>query len=90
MSKAVRFDDYGGTNLSSNPDNGRLGPAALSAVPTMVCETKGGETVLTGLVEGRSALFASSAKSKRSASNCSNCARSGRDANRLNYAMTAH
>ena len=36
---------------------GRLGPSALSAFPTMACETKGGETVLTGLVEDRSALF---------------------------------
>jgi hypothetical protein len=36
---------------------GTLGPTALSAFPTMACETKGGETVLTGLVEDRSALF---------------------------------
>ena len=36
---------------------GRLGPTALSAFPTMVCELKGGETVLSGLVEDRSALF---------------------------------
>lgn len=36
---------------------GRLGPTALSAFPTMVCETEGGETVLTGLVEDRSAVF---------------------------------
>ena len=36
---------------------GRLGPAAQSAFPMMGCETKGGETVLTGLVEDRSALF---------------------------------
>jgi hypothetical protein len=36
---------------------GRLGPAAQSAFPTMVCEIKAGETVLTGLVEDRSALF---------------------------------
>jgi len=36
---------------------GRLGPTALSAFPTMVCETKGGETVLTGPVDDRSALF---------------------------------
>ena len=36
---------------------GRLGPTALSAFPTMVCEIKGGETVLTGLVEDRSGLF---------------------------------
>jgi hypothetical protein len=37
--------------------NGRLGPTALSAFPTMVSELKGGETVLTGLLEDRSAVF---------------------------------
>jgi hypothetical protein len=36
---------------------GRLGAAALSAFPTMVSELKGGETVLTGLLEDRSAVF---------------------------------
>ena len=36
---------------------GRLGATALSAFPTMVCELKGGETVLTGLLEDRSAVF---------------------------------
>ena len=36
---------------------GRLGPTALSAFPTLVSEMKGGETVLTGLFEDRSALF---------------------------------
>jgi len=36
---------------------GRLGPTALSAFPSMVSELKGGETVLTGLLEDRSALF---------------------------------
>jgi hypothetical protein len=36
---------------------GRLGPTALSAFPTMVSELKAGETLLTGLVEDRSALF---------------------------------
>ena len=36
---------------------GRLGPTARSAFPTMACETEGGETVLTGLVEDRSAVF---------------------------------
>jgi hypothetical protein len=36
---------------------GRLGATALSAFPTMVPELKGGETVLTGLLEDRSALF---------------------------------
>ena len=36
---------------------GRLGPTALSAFPSMVSELKGSETVLTGLIEDRSALF---------------------------------
>jgi hypothetical protein len=36
---------------------GRLGATALSAFPAMVSEVKGGETVLTGLLEDRSALF---------------------------------
>ena len=37
--------------------NGRLGATALSAFPSMVSELKGSETVLTGLLEDRSALF---------------------------------
>jgi hypothetical protein len=36
---------------------GRLGATALSAFPSMVSELKGTETVLTGLLEDRSALF---------------------------------
>jgi hypothetical protein len=36
---------------------GRLGATALSAFPSMVAELKGSETVLTGLLEDRSALF---------------------------------
>ena len=36
---------------------GRLGAAALSAFPTMRSELEGGDTVLTGLLEDRSALF---------------------------------
>ena len=36
---------------------GRLGATALSAFPTMVSQLKGGETVLTGLLEDRSAVF---------------------------------
>jgi hypothetical protein len=36
---------------------GRLGPTALSAFPCMAAEPKGGETVLTGLLEDRSAVF---------------------------------
>jgi hypothetical protein len=36
---------------------GRLGATALSAFPSMMAELKRGETVLTGLLEDRSALF---------------------------------
>lgn len=36
---------------------GRLGATALSAFPSMACELKCGETVLTGLLEDRSAVF---------------------------------
>jgi hypothetical protein len=36
---------------------GRLGATALSAFPSMVAESKGGETILTGLLEDRAALF---------------------------------
>ena len=36
---------------------GRLGTTALSAFPSMTYELKGSETVLTGLLEDRSALF---------------------------------
>ena len=37
--------------------SGRLGATALSAFPSMVCELNSGETVLTGMVEDRAALF---------------------------------
>jgi hypothetical protein len=36
---------------------GRLGATGLSAFPTMVSQLKGGATVLTGLLEDRSAVF---------------------------------
>jgi hypothetical protein len=36
---------------------GQLGATALSAFPSMVPELKGSETVLTGLLEDRSAVF---------------------------------
>jgi hypothetical protein len=36
---------------------GRLGPTALFAFPSMIHELKGNETVLTGLLEDRSAVF---------------------------------
>ena len=36
---------------------GRLGPTALSAFPSMVHQLSGDETVLTGLLQDRSAVF---------------------------------
>jgi len=36
---------------------GRLGATALSAFPTMVSDVEGGDTVLTGRLEDRSAVF---------------------------------
>ena len=36
---------------------GRLGATALSAFPTMESEVRDGETVLTGALEDRSALY---------------------------------
>ncbi|HSS10973.1 MAG TPA: hypothetical protein VLL25_13875 [Acidimicrobiales bacterium] len=36
---------------------GRLGATALSAFPTMRSQVRGGETVLTGLLEDRSAVY---------------------------------
>ena len=36
---------------------GRLGATTLSAFPTMGSEVRGGETVLTGLLEDRSAVY---------------------------------
>jgi hypothetical protein len=37
--------------------NGRLGATALSAFPSMASDVKRGETVLSGLLEDRSAVF---------------------------------
>jgi hypothetical protein len=36
---------------------GRLGATAISAFPSMLSELDGGDTVLTGVLEDRSALF---------------------------------
>jgi hypothetical protein len=36
---------------------GRLGATSLSAFPSLVSQLKGGATVLTGLLEDRSAVF---------------------------------
>jgi hypothetical protein len=38
--------------------DGHLGATARSAFPTMVAQERGRDTVLTGLLEDRSALFA--------------------------------
>jgi hypothetical protein len=37
--------------------NGRLGATALSAFPSMASECTAGDTVLTGVLEDRAALF---------------------------------
>jgi hypothetical protein len=68
---------------------GRLDPSyPLSAFPSMVAELKGSETVLTGLLEDRSAVFGVVAQIE-AASNWSNSDKSGRDRHRVNHAMTA-
>jgi epsilon-lactone hydrolase len=36
---------------------GHLGPTGLAAFPAMVCQRQGSETVLTGLLPDRSALY---------------------------------
>ena len=49
--------------MATTPDlytiriRGRLGATALSAFPSMASELRGGETVLTGVLQDRSALF---------------------------------
>ena len=45
------------TGLYTIRIRGRLGATALSAFPSMVSELKDNETVLTGLLEDRSAVF---------------------------------
>jgi hypothetical protein len=45
------------TTLYSIRINGHLGPTALSAFPAMVSHRQGTETVLTGLLPDRSALY---------------------------------
>jgi hypothetical protein len=46
-----------GPDLYSIRIDGQLGVTALSAFPTMVAHADGRETVLTGLLEDRSAVF---------------------------------
>ena len=70
--------------LSSIRINGHLGPTALSAFPAMVSQLQGGQTVLTGLLPDRSALYASWPRSRRSASISSSCASSCHHADHLN------
>jgi hypothetical protein len=52
-------DDHVGTlpGLYTIRIRGQLGPTALSAFPSMVPELQGRETVLTGFLEDRSAVF---------------------------------
>ena len=47
----------GPTGLYTIRIRGQLGATALSAFPTMEAELKGTETVLTGVLEDRSAVF---------------------------------
>ena len=49
---------------------GRLGATALSAFPTMMSEVSGGDTVLTGRLEDRSAVFAAVAQIVGTGSGC--------------------
>jgi hypothetical protein len=42
--------------------DGHLGATARSAFPTMAAQERGGETVLTGVLEDRAALFATIAE----------------------------
>jgi hypothetical protein len=57
--QVLLHDDRVGTllGLYTIRIKGRLGPTALSAFPSMVSELKDSETVLTGLLEDRSAVF---------------------------------
>ena len=56
----------------------------------MVCEIKGGETVLTGLLEDRSALFGVLGQIEALGLELLELRQFGRDANRLNQAVLAH
>jgi hypothetical protein len=60
MAHRIGVDDRGVVTppgLYSIRIKGRLGATALSAFPLMVSELKDDETVLTGSLEDRSALF---------------------------------
>jgi hypothetical protein len=60
MAHRIGVDDRGvltPPGLYSIRIKGRLGATALSAFPLMVSELKDDETVLTGSLEDRSALF---------------------------------
>jgi hypothetical protein len=60
MAHRIGIDDRGvltPPGLYSIRIKGRLGATALSAFPLMVSELKDDETVLTGSLEDRSALF---------------------------------
>ena len=68
---------------------GQLGATALSAFPSMAYQLIGGETVLTGWLEDRSACLAFSRRSKESASSCWESDKSGRVHGPLNQATSA-
>jgi hypothetical protein len=56
---------------------GRLGATALSAFPTMGSEVRGSETLLTGSLEDRSAVYGAVAQIEALGSSCSKFAESG-------------
>ena len=57
----VRPQDHGVAKQPGCPYmlriKGRLGPTALSAFPTMRSEVRGGDTLLKGFLEDRSAVY---------------------------------
>jgi hypothetical protein len=53
----VQDDDVDTPGLYRIRIRGQLGATALSAFPSMACEMRGSETVLTGRLEDRAAVF---------------------------------
>ena len=76
--------------LVRDPDKGSCGATAVSAFPSMVFQLQRGETVLTGLLEDRSAVFGVLAQIEALGLEVVGSDRSAQDRNRLNQAMTAH